>query len=92
MTHIDFIRKIAVETVDATPDELAVLLVIAERLSNGRVAYGPLNIGTDPRDWKLERRMELYDAITYSVIAEIAEGRKRDDMPTLPDAGLGRGL
>lgn len=86
MNHVDFIRQIAVNTVDASEDELRVLLVLAERLNAGRVAYGRLNVGTDPRDWKLERRLELYDAMLYTVIAEMAdERRSRDELPTLPD-------
>ncbi|HEX4334743.1 MAG TPA: hypothetical protein VH062_02450 [Polyangiaceae bacterium] len=93
MNHAEFIRKMAVETVEASPDELAVLLVIAERLSVGRVAYGPLKIGTDPRDWKLERRLELYDAMMYSAIAEVSADRKlRDELPTLPDATSTKGV
>jgi len=81
-----FLRKIAAATWDATEDELAVVLIIAERLQMGRTVHGPLNIGTDPRDWKLERRLEFYDAMVYTVIAEIAANRRaRDELPTLPE-------
>jgi hypothetical protein len=35
-------------------DELAVLLLVAERLSLGRRRYGELHIDTDPRDFRRE--------------------------------------
>lgn len=87
MNHSDFIRRIASETIQASPDELELLVRLAERLSIGRVSYGPLEIGKDPRNWRHERRLELFDAIIYTTVAELADERRRaqDDTPTLTD-------
>jgi hypothetical protein len=56
-------------TDDYTPDEMAVLQMIADRLSLGRRSYGPLHIATDPRDWHREALEELLDATIYQAVA-----------------------
>jgi hypothetical protein len=46
-------------------DELSVLLLVAERLLEGRERYGALNLDTDPRDFRRECFEELADAAVY---------------------------
>jgi hypothetical protein len=46
-------------------DERRVLTMIARRLLDGRGSYGPLDIATDPRDWKAEGAQEALDLAVY---------------------------
>jgi hypothetical protein len=46
-------------------DEVRVLTVLARRLAVGRAAYGPLDIATDPRDWRAEGAQEALDLAVY---------------------------
>jgi hypothetical protein len=46
-------------------DEVRVLVAIARRLAVGRVQYGPLEISTDPRDWRAEGAQEACDLSVY---------------------------
>lgn len=55
--------------------ELAVLVLVAERLLEGRQRYGALNIDTDPRDFRREAFEELADACVY-LGAELLRGRR----------------
>ena len=61
------------------PDELRVMLFLAERLRGGKRVYGALDLATDRRDWRKERDEELADAIVYSA----CEALRRD----LPRSG-----
>ncbi len=45
--------------------ELSVLLLVAERLLEGRRRYGALNLATDPRDWQAEGLAEILDCVCY---------------------------
>jgi len=47
------------------PDELRVLVTIAERLVAGRAVYGELHVADDPRRMKQEAGEELLDACVY---------------------------
>jgi hypothetical protein len=85
MNREDYLRKMAELSIDATPDELRVLVALAERLKAGRVAYGPLVVATDRRDWDREMRDELLDAIVYGTIGEMATAaQQRAHAETLP--------
>jgi hypothetical protein len=46
-------------------DELAVLVVVAERLASGRAPYGPLVLATDRRNFRAEAAEEGMDAALY---------------------------
>jgi hypothetical protein len=63
-----------------TADELDVLGFVADRLRLGRGRYGPLDIGTDGRDWRRERLEEAADGLIYSAIevlkAELLRSRE----------------
>jgi hypothetical protein len=51
-------------------DEVRVLTRIAVRLVGGRLAYGPLDLSTDPRQFRSqEAREELEDALVYLACA-----------------------
>lgn len=45
------------------------LLYIAQRLYMGAGQYGPLDVATDPRDWREEARQEFADGAVYLAIA-----------------------
>ena len=47
------------------PDELRVLVTIAERLVAGRAQYGELVLATDRRDFTIEASEEALDAAVY---------------------------
>jgi len=49
--------------------ELGVLLLIAERLLEGRRRYGELNLDTDPRDFRREALAEMLDFSCYVSMA-----------------------
>lgn len=57
------------------PDELRVLVLVAERLAKGRACYGKLRIESDSRTWRAELREELLDAIVYRAIGDLAGER-----------------
>jgi hypothetical protein len=51
-------------------DEVRVLTRIAERLQGGQLTYGPLDLATDPRQFRAkEAREELEDALVYLACA-----------------------
>lgn len=56
--------------------ELSVLLLVAERLLEGRQRYGALHLDTDPRDFRREAFEELADACVY-LGAELLRGGRR---------------
>jgi len=43
----------------------ALVQLVADRLEVGRLAYGPLRVAGDPRDWSREALEELADAAVY---------------------------
>lgn len=47
------------------PDELTVLVLVAERLATGRKQYGPLQVATDRRDFAREALEEAADLAVY---------------------------
>ncbi len=61
-----FVRLIASRLPTLSLDELRVVDVILGRvIGKGRDSYGPLNLGTDQRDFVAEASDELADAIWY---------------------------
>jgi hypothetical protein len=51
-------------------DELRVLTRIAERLQGGQLTYGPLDLASDPRQFRAkEAREEVEDALVYLACA-----------------------
>jgi hypothetical protein len=50
-------------------DELAVLVLVAERLVRGRQIYGELNLATDVRDFRREALEEAADMAVYAAAA-----------------------
>jgi hypothetical protein len=55
-------------------DELAVLVLVAERLRVGRRRYGALRVDNDPRDFQREALEEAADLAVYAMA-----GLLRDD-------------
>jgi hypothetical protein len=54
------------------------MAAVVSRLLRGRIEYGELTIGGDPRDFNLERDEELTDALVYEAIRRIQVGRCGD--------------
>jgi hypothetical protein len=64
--HLQLDRAVA----QLGPDEVFVLARIAERLTAGAKVYGPLQLATDPRDFRgKEAREEVEDALVYLACA-----------------------
>jgi hypothetical protein len=58
------------------PDEQAVLLLVAERLTVGRERYGELQIECDRRDFRTEALEEAADRLVYAACA-LVQGMRR---------------
>ena len=64
--HLQLDRAVA----QLGPDEVFVLARIAERLTAGAKVYGPLQLATDPRDFRgKEAREVVEDALVYLACA-----------------------
>ena len=57
------------------PDEQAVLLIVAERLTVGRQRYGTLDVATDGRRFGIEALEEAADGLVYAACALMRGGR-----------------
>ncbi len=55
-------------------DELRAVAYLAERLLMGQRQYGRLDLASDARDWKAERRAEIGDLLVYSAFQALKEG------------------
>ena len=62
---------------DLNQDEMELVLRFMRRIHKGREDYGELDISSDRRDWRKERREELLDLVAYDLIDEIAEERRK---------------
>jgi hypothetical protein len=73
--------------------EAMVARALLERLLDGQLEYGPLDLAKDKRDWKQEEAMEAVDGTWYRQFRAIAKllksARKRDKRPGRK-AGNGR--
>jgi len=58
-------------------DELAVLLLVAERLRTGRARYGELHVADDPRSFDIETLEEIADALVYSACGLMRGGSEK---------------
>ena len=71
-------------------DELAVVLVIVQRIAMGRRAYGPLDV-SDGRRWDIEAGEEFVDAGVYGA-AEIVRAarvaKSLDEFVPMDDHGF----
>lgn len=47
------------------PDAVRVVELIVQRLRFGQETYGPLDLRTNPRDWKAEANEEFLDGAIY---------------------------
>jgi hypothetical protein len=56
-------------------DELAVLILVAERLRGGRRIYGELRLATDRRDFQREALEEAADMAVYAAAGVISGWR-----------------
>lgn len=63
------------------PDELEVLIAVAEGIARGRRVYGQLEIDRDRRDFAAEAGAELRDALVY-VAAELVRLQRRQRTAT----------
>jgi len=58
-------------------DELAVLILIAERLRGGRLIYGELHLATDRRNFRRETLEEAADMAVYAAAGLLRKDRNR---------------
>jgi hypothetical protein len=58
------------------PDELRVVMHIVERLRIGRERYGPLDLSSNPKDWRNEATEEFLDGAIYLAMESIRRGGK----------------
>lgn len=56
-------------------DELAVLLLVAERVRKGRARYGNLDVAHDPRCLRVEALEEAADGLFYAAAALMRAGQ-----------------
>jgi hypothetical protein len=56
------------------PDAIRVVERIVERLRMGQRQYGPLDLATNPRNWKAEAAEELLDATAYFAMQALKDG------------------
>jgi hypothetical protein len=72
----DALSRLTAVAADLGADELAVLLLVAERLDKGRERYGALNVERDRRDFAVEALEEAADALVY-VACGLMRGQSR---------------
>jgi len=65
MTHEDFQAAMSVFAIAASPDELAVVAKVSQRMHEARGVYGALELGKDSRDFATELEEEIHDALAY---------------------------
>lgn len=68
-----FLLAMATFAESASPDELAVVAKIAERLHHARGIYGALDLAKDPREFKAEIAAEAFDGMAYAAMLLIRE-------------------
>jgi hypothetical protein len=69
VTREVFALAMATFAESASPDELAVIALCAERIDGARGYYGRLEMRTDERDFAQEALEEAADGFTYSALA-----------------------
>lgn len=62
-------------------DELAVLLLVAQRLQTGRARYGNLDMSHDPRCFRVETLEEAADGLVYAAAALMREQQRVAEWP-----------
>ena len=75
MTREVFLLAMTTFADSASPDELAVVALIASRIDGARGYYGRLEMRTDERDFAEEALEEAADGFTYSALALMRKKR-----------------
>jgi hypothetical protein len=71
-------RPIAViDVYGLEPDAVAVLEVIVQRMRFGQATYGPLDLATNPRNWRAEANEEFLDAAVYLAMKTVKDEREQ---------------
>ena len=73
MSRHELAERLTQSTAELGPDELRVLVLVAERLATGRRRYGPLDLAGDRRDFQGEALEEVADALVYAACGLIQE-------------------
>jgi hypothetical protein len=66
-----------VKVVDVTglePDAIRVVERVVERLRLGQGQYGPLDLATNPRNWRAEATEEFLDGAIYLAMESVKKG------------------
>jgi len=79
MSHADAsdLDRLVTLTRELDGDEMAVLVLVAERLVNGGERYGTLHVATDPRCFSREALEEAADGLVYVACGLMRHGRIR---------------
>lgn len=67
----------AIDVTGLETDAIAVVELIVARLRFGQATYGPLDLNTNPRNWRLEATEEFIDAAVYSAMKAIKDEREQ---------------
>ena len=67
-------RELDAKLATMSLDELRVVDAIVTKYCTARVAYGPLDLETDKRDFREEARQEGIDLLFYLVCEELRRG------------------
>jgi len=63
----------AVDVTGLEPDAIRVVERVVERLRLGQAQYGPLDLATNPRDWRAEATEEFLDGAIYLAMQSCKE-------------------
>ena len=75
MTRDVFLTWMTAFTDSASPDELATVAKVAERIDAARGYYGALELGRDERDFAREALEESFDGLAYCAMALLRKER-----------------
>jgi hypothetical protein len=75
VTHEDFAAAMSVFAIAASPDELAVVAKVSQRMHEARGVYGALDLAKDTRDFKRETAAEAFDGMSYAAMQLVREER-----------------
>jgi hypothetical protein len=66
-------RQLVVDVNGLEPDAIRVVERIIQRLLLGQKQYGPLDLATNPRDWRAEATEEFLDGAIYLAMQSCRE-------------------
>lgn len=74
--HSELLMSLTARLAKLNPDELDAIDFLVEKLEAGRLKHGPLDLGSDTRDWFAEVCEERADIAHYEAFAIIQQRRR----------------